>query len=103
VTGIDEQVHSWDKTFASLRQSLETLETAFKRVQLQLMHADSMGVGGGLAAAVADDDDDMANNNPLYQQSVARRPSLPNLSQVPFDDAQRAAPTPYDAEAALGN
>jgi len=46
VNSIAEEVHSWDKSVDTMRAHVDRLETAFKRVQFELLNSESRGVGG---------------------------------------------------------
>lgn len=62
VNSIEEDVHSWDKSVDAMRADVDRLESAFKRVQFELLNSESRGGaspfsglgGGGGAAGAAD-------------------------------------------------
>ena len=106
MVGIGERVQSWERSLELLRNTVESMEAAFKRVQLQFLSADSMGMGSGLAGTTQADDEYRANNPnhaQLYSQPQVRRVSQPNLQYVPPGAFETSGDeSPYDPEAALG-
>jgi FtsZ-binding cell division protein ZapB len=114
VNSIEEDVHSWDKSVDSMRADVDRLESAFKRVQFELLNSESRGIGspfaglgagggGGNAVAAPDADDDFrprpfSRSQPQIRSAdadaalSARRHQLPGQSsQTAQDDPDAAA------------
>lgn len=116
VNSIEEDVHSWDKSVESMRADVDRLESAFKRVQFELLNSDSRGIAspfaglgagagaGAGAGGLAEPEDDFrprpfSRSQPQIRSAEAdaalsaRRHQLPRegVAQTAQDDPDAAA------------
>lgn len=120
VNSIEEDVHSWDKSVDGMRADVDRLESAFKRVQFELLNSESRGgaspfsglggAGGAGAADFAAQDDDFrprpfSRSQPQIRSAeadaalLARRQQQQSLQQQQQQLQQQHQPDEADAAA----